>query len=148
VEEIGKILPSLFKLQLSCQEPPVEEVLAPFWTHVVGKALAGQCRPSAFHAGTLTLAIDNADWAAPIEQMAGEIRTEINKFLGKPLVKFVRVASVRKLGHAGAPRWTPAPSPAPTRVRKVRAGGKDRLLAHVTGRPHDKYTGNDKRRVY
>ena len=99
MEEIGKILANVFKPQLSRLEPPVVEVLAPLWSRVAGKALACQCRPVAFSAGTLTLATDNAEWAEPLQQMAEEIQTQVNNFLGKTLVKRLRILRVRKLGR-------------------------------------------------
>jgi len=99
MEEIGKILPKVLKPHLSRQEPPVVEVLAPLWIRVAGKALAKECRPVAFRAGTLTLATEDPDWAEPLQQMADEIRAHVNSFLGKPLVKQVRISSLHKLAR-------------------------------------------------
>lgn len=131
MEEIGKILPSLFKSQLSRLEPPVAEVLAPFWTHVAGKALAEQCRPSAFRAGTLTLVTDNADWAAPIKQMAEEIRAQANKFLGRPLVKHIKVL---RISNDGVPCRQPANPRASACIRKARTGSKAAFLRQIPAR--------------
>ena len=107
MEEIGKILPKVLKPQLSCLEPPVVEVLAPLWTQVVGKALAKQCRPVAFSGGTLTLATDDADWAGPLQQVAEEIRTQVNNFLGKPVVQHLRILRLSKLERGDRPPWWP-----------------------------------------
>ena len=106
MEEIGKILPIVFKPQLSRLEPPVVEVLVPLWSRVAGKALASQCRPVAFSAGTLTLAADSAEWAEPLQQMAEEIRAAVNNFLGKPVVKRLRIRS-GKLGRSGGTQRQP-----------------------------------------
>ena len=97
MEEIGKILPKVLQPQLSRLESPLVEILAPLWSRVAGKALAKECRPVAFNAGTLTLATQDPDWAEPLQQMAKEIRAHVNNFLGKPLVKHLRVSSVPKL---------------------------------------------------
>jgi len=107
MEEIGKILPKVLKPQLSCLEPPVVEVLAPLWTQVAGKALAKQCRPVAFSGGTLTLATDDADWAGPLQQVAEEIRTQVNNFLGKPVVQHLRIIRLGKLERGDRPPWWP-----------------------------------------
>jgi hypothetical protein len=99
MEEIGKILAKVLQPQLSRLESPVVEILAPLWSRVAGKALAKECRPVAFNAGTLTLVTEDPDWAEPLQQMAEEIRAYVNNFLGKPLVKHLRVLSVHKLAH-------------------------------------------------
>jgi hypothetical protein len=99
LEEIGKILPIVFKPQWSRLEPPVVEVLAPLWSRVAGKALACHCRPVAFNAGTLTLATESAEWTEPVKQLAEEIRAAVNKFLGKPVVKRLRIRC-GKLGRS------------------------------------------------
>ena len=104
MEEIGKILPQILKPQLARLEPPVVEVLAPLWGQVVGKALAKECRPTAFHDGVLTLATDDGDWARPLRQMADEIRMHVNKYLGRPLVKNIRVVCAANARGGGSSR--------------------------------------------
>ena len=96
MEEIGKILPKVLKPQFSRLEPPVVEVLGPLWNQVAGKVLAKQCRPTAFSAGTLTLSATDPDWAGPLSQMAEEICTHVNNFLGGRVVRHVRIACVGK----------------------------------------------------
>jgi hypothetical protein len=91
MEEIGKILPKVLRPQFSRLEPPVIEVLTPLWSQVAGKALAKECRPAVFSAGTLTLSTTDPDWAAPLKQMADEIRAHVNDFLGGPIVRHVRI---------------------------------------------------------
>jgi hypothetical protein len=91
MEEIGKILSKVLRPQFSRLEPPVIEVLTPLWGQVAGKALAKECRPVAFSAGTLTIATADPDWAAPLTQMSDEIRAHVNKFLGGPVVRLLRI---------------------------------------------------------
>jgi predicted nucleic acid-binding Zn ribbon protein len=144
MEEIGKILPKVLKPQLSRLEPPVVEVLAPLWTRVVGKALARQCRPVAFSAGTLTLAADDADWAEPLQQMAEEIRAHVNNFLGKPVVKHLRILRVGKLHRSDRAQWQPEHLPVSKPVRKDWPGKVSGLapdMEQVIGRPYAKYFG-------
>lgn len=111
MEEIGKILPAVFKKQVRRAQPPLVELLAPLWPQVVGKAIAQQSRPVAFGAGTLTLGAFCLSWAAQLRQMAEEIRAEINSFLGSPVVKKVRVQHVPQPGavEAAAPQGERAP---------------------------------------
>jgi hypothetical protein len=101
MEEVGKILPKVLQPQFSRLEPPVVEVLAPLWIRVAGQALAKECRPVAFSSGTLTLETKDPDWAEPLQQMAEHIRAHVNNFLGKPVVKHLRIVSARKLALAG-----------------------------------------------
>jgi hypothetical protein len=144
MEEIGILLPKVLKPQLSRLEPPVIEVLAPLWTRVAGKALARQCRPVAFSAGTLTLAADDADWAQPLRQMAEEIRAHVNNFLGKPLVKHLRILRVGKLDRSHRAQWRPDNLPVSKPNRKDRPGKVSEVapnMAQVIGRPYAKYFG-------
>jgi hypothetical protein len=94
MEEIGKVLPAIFKRHVERLDPPLIEILAPLWVRVAGRAIATHSRPAAFGAGTLTLVTPCSSWAAQIRQMAGEIRAEINDFLGGAVVKKVRVEHV------------------------------------------------------
>jgi len=100
VEEVGRILSSILKRQVQRRDPPVVEILAPFWSRVAGKALAECCYPVDFQAGTLTLATDCATWSAQLRQMSQEIRAEINSFLGEPVVRRLRIRQVRRLDAA------------------------------------------------
>jgi hypothetical protein len=91
VEEIGKILPAVFKRHVRQSEPALVELLAPLWPRLVGKAIARQSRPVAFEAGTLQVVTSCPTWAAQLRQLAEEIRAEINGHLGGPVVKKLRV---------------------------------------------------------
>jgi len=150
MEEIGNILTKVLKPQLSRLEPPVVEVLAPLWTRAAGKALARQCRPVAFSAGTLTLATDDAGWAEPLQQMAEEIRAHVNNFLGKPVVKHLRILRVGKLGRSDSAQWRPGNLPVSKPNRKDWArqvSGKAPDMAQVIGWPYAKYFGPKRGKV-
>ena len=113
MEEIGKILPKVLRPQFSRLVPPVIEVLTPLWGQVAGKALAKECRPVAFSAGTLTLATADPDWAVPLRQMAGEILKHVNKFLGGPVVRHLRIECTHEFTRSSRlarQRESPAPS--------------------------------------
>ena len=151
MEEIGNILTKVLKPQLSRLEPPVVEVLAPLWTRAAGKALARQCRPVAFSAGTLTLATDDADWAEPLQQMAEEIRAHVNNFLGKPVVKHIRILRVGKVDRSNRAQRRPENLPVskPKRkdwARQVSCKAPD--MAQVIGRSHAKYSGRKRGQVH
>jgi predicted nucleic acid-binding Zn ribbon protein len=91
LEKIARILPAVLKGQVRRTEPPLIEVLAPLWPCVAGKAMAEHCRPIAFNQGTLTLIAECSTWRTQLQQMAEEIRAEVNSFLGKPIVRRLRV---------------------------------------------------------
>jgi hypothetical protein len=151
MEEIGKILPKVLQPQLSRLEPPVVEVLAPLWTRVAGKALAKECRPVAFSAGTLTLATEDPDWAEPLQQMAEEIRAHVNNFLGKPVVKHLRILSVSKLDRGDRSLRQPEELPVsePNRRDWPRRGpGMASDMAEVIGRSRAKYFGRKHGKVH
>ena len=150
MEEIGILLPKVLKPQLSRLEPPVIEVLAPLWTRVAGKALAKQCQPVAFSGGTLTLATNDADWAEPLQQLAEEIQAHVNNFLGKPVVKHLRILRVGKLDRRDRAQWRPEDLPVSKPNRKNWPGKVSEVapdMAQVIGRPYAKYLGRKRGKV-
>ncbi len=94
MDEVGKILPTVFRPQVQHGDPPVVEILAPLWPRVAGKAMARQCRPATFVQGTLTIVTECESWSLQLQQMAEEIRAEINSFLGGPVVKRLLIRQV------------------------------------------------------
>ena len=74
MEEVGNILPAVFKRRLRLGGATVADILAPLWARVAGKAMAEQSRPVAFEAGTLTLETGCPSWAVELRRMAEEIR--------------------------------------------------------------------------
>ena len=91
MEKIAKILPAVLKSQVRRTEPPLIEILAPLWPCVAGKAMSEHCRPVAFKQGTLTLTTECPTWKTQLQHMAEEIRAEVNSYLGRPVVKRLRV---------------------------------------------------------
>jgi hypothetical protein len=151
MEEIGKILPKVLKPELSRLEPPVVEVLAPLWTLVAGKALAKECRPVAFSAGTLTLATEDAAWAEPLQQMAEEIRAHVNNFLSKPVVKHIKILRVRKVERSAKPAWQPEEllvSEAHEGDWPRRSSGIASDIGQATGRSRARYFGRKRGKVH
>jgi hypothetical protein len=151
MEEIGKILPKVLQPQLSRLEPPVIEVLAPLWTRVAGKALAKECRPVMFSAGTLTLATEDPDWVEPLQQMTEEIRAHVNNFLGKPVVKHLRILSVRKFDHGDKAQRKPEERPVLELDRRAWPGGGPRtesVVAEAIERSHARYFGRKRGKVH
>jgi hypothetical protein len=150
MEEVGKILPAVFKRQVQRVNPPVVEILAPLWSCVAGKAMARQCRPVAFNAGTLTLATECASWSAQLRQMAEEIRAKINSFLGGPVVKKLRVQRVAQLDlpELPEPRQGIAPPPeSPPGDWADSAALPDSEMARRVGLSYRKYFARQGKRV-
>ncbi len=97
MEEIGKLLPAIFKAQIRRADPPLVELLTPLWPRVAGKAIAEYSRPIAFTGGTLTLGCSCLSWTAQLRQMSEQIRAKINDFLGSAIVKKLSVRHVPDL---------------------------------------------------
>jgi hypothetical protein len=97
VDEVAKILPSILKREVQRVDPPLVEILAPLWPKVAGAAIAQQSQPAAFVAGTLTLAAASLSWAKALAEMREELRDRINAYLGRPVVRAVRIRKVMKL---------------------------------------------------
>ncbi|HLI34236.1 MAG TPA: DUF721 domain-containing protein [Terriglobia bacterium] len=91
MEEIGSILPKVFKKQALGGRMPLVEVLSVLWPRIAGKWIAQQSRPVAFSEGVLTLACYSSSWAAQLRQMSAEISAQINHLMGMPVVRKVRI---------------------------------------------------------
>jgi hypothetical protein len=133
MEEIGKILPSVFKPHVRESGPALVELLVPLWPRLVGKAIARQSRPAVFEAGTLQVVTSCPTWAAQLRQLTDEIRAEINDHLGCPVVKRLRVRYEPKAGGTE----TLMPARASYSVPEVPAGrtldGAARLEPELSG---------------
>jgi len=115
VDEIGKILPSLFRKQIRRAEPHLLDILLPLWPRIAGKTMAKHSQPAFFASGVLTLATDCATWGTQLRQMTEEIRAGINGFLGQPIVKKLRIKTVTQPDLFSPPRpsrLTALPAPA------------------------------------
>ena len=151
MEDIGKILPVILKSQIRRLNPPVVEILAPLWRRVAGQAMARNSRPVAFHAGTLTLACDCTSWSTQLQQMAEEIRAEINSFLGGPVVKKLQVRRVAQLDEARRPEPQIEPFPVPRSPQTDSAGRTGTAQSGTTRgveRPYRKYPAGLGKRVH
>ena len=106
MEEVGKLLPTIFRRQMRRENAHIVEILGPLWMRVAGKEIAEHSRPVEFAAGTLTLGTSCPSWAAQLRLMTEELRAEINKFLGCTVVKKlqVRLAVNLERSDAAAPR--------------------------------------------
>ncbi len=151
MEEIGKLLPAIFKRQVRRNDPKVVEILAPLWARVVGKGIALQSRPTSFDAGTLTLVTSCPTWAAQLRQMSEAVRAQVNNYLGGAIVKKLRVRVVLKadIVEASTPQETipldggPAQPPLPD--------GATQLEPEMTGmleRSYAKYFARRKTKVH
>jgi hypothetical protein len=105
----------------------------------------------AFSAGTLTLATENPDWAEPLQQMAEEIRAHVNGFLGRPVVKHLRILSVHKLNHGDwlrrqSDRLSVSEPERRDWPRQGPAMASD--MAEVIRRPRAKYFGRKRGKVH
>lgn len=91
MEEVGRILPSVVGRHMHDGDSRLLQVLSALWPRAVGKGIAQHSLPVSFVSGTLTLATACPSWAAQLGQMREEVRAGINGFLGRPLVRMLRV---------------------------------------------------------
>lgn len=132
-------------------DPPLVEILAPLWPHVVGRGIANQSRPATFLAGTLTVVTSCPTWAAQLQQMREEVRAQVNHFLGSSVIKKLRVkveltadsqevaAAQRAVGPDPVPPDTPAPDG---------AGSLEPEISRILARSFVKYFACQKRKVH
>jgi hypothetical protein len=117
VDQIGKLLPVLFKKQIRRAEPHLLEILVPLWPRIVGKSMAQHSRPAFFDLGVLTLYSDCPTWGTQLRHMTEEIRAKVNVFLGQAIVKKLRIKTMLQpdlLASARRPheiRRSPLPRP-------------------------------------
>jgi hypothetical protein len=114
VDEVGKLLPSLFRKQIGRAEPHLLEILIPLWPRIAGSIIAQHSQPSLFASGVLTLHADSVTWGTQLRYMAEEIRTEINGFLGRPIVKKLRIKTAPQSDLFSSPRCSRKAAPPAT----------------------------------
>lgn len=121
MDEIGNILPGLFKKQMTRAEPHLLDILLPLWPRIAGRTMAQHAQPALFASGVLTLNADSATWGVQLRHMTDEIRLEINRFFGRSIVNKLRIKTVtqpelflvrRKLSGTDSPRRPLMQSPA------------------------------------
>ena len=142
MEEVGKILPGVFKSQIRRADPPLVELLTPFWPRVAGKAIARFSRPLAFESGILTLGCSCLSWTAQLRGMREEVRAKINDFLGGVIVKTLKVLHVPDLAPLESAGEKPADRAAPVTEKLSRADGAadlDDEISETLGRSFAKY---------
>jgi len=100
MEEISKILPLIFKGQAHRTNPPVLDILAPLWPLVAGKPMARHSRPVGFQEGTLILECDCTAWSTEMRHMSDAILAQVNRYLGVPAVRKLKISYVPKLSIA------------------------------------------------
>lgn len=148
MDEIGKILPSLFRKQIRRQEPHLLEILLPLWPRIAGKTMAQHSQPAFFASGVLTLDTDCAMWSTQLRHMTEEIRAGINGFLGQPIVRKLRIKTVNQpnLFSASRPSRGTAP-PAPHGVEQAldTTSIADREVASALARSYSKYFNRPRR---
>lgn len=126
MDEIGKVLPALFKKQIGRSEPHLLEILIPLWPRIVGKIMAEHSQPAAFAFGMLTLNTDGATWAVQLRHMTEEIRGGVNNFLGRAVVKKLRIKTATGRSVFASPRPV-SRAAAPERPRAERSMNTDSI---------------------
>ena len=141
MDEIGKILPVLFKKQIRRAEPHLLEILVPLWPRIVGKTMAQHSRPAQFDLGVLTLHADCPTWGTQLRHMTDEIRAEVNRFLGQAIVKKLRIKTVTQPNLFSASRRADIATPPslPADVAMVTDSIADPEIAATLASSYAKY---------
>ena len=148
MQEIGKLLPSVFRKQIRRAEPHLLEILIPLWPRIAGKPIAQRSQPAAFESGVLTLSTDSATWGRQLRQMTEEIRAEINSFLGQPAVRKLRIKNVARLDllpRKGQSRGTTSPPPTSEDALVDTTSIRDPEVAQVFASSYGKYFARQRR---
>jgi len=148
VDEVGKVLPSLFKQQIQREQPRLLEILIPLWPRISGKTIAQHSRPALFTSGVLTLATDCETWTTQLRHMSKEIRAGINGFLGQAVVKKLRIRTVyRPMVFSALPSScvTSLPPLPPTGLAMDTAVIADRDVACALANSYVKYFNRPRR---
>jgi hypothetical protein len=66
-------------------------VLLERWDELMGDNLAARTRPSALHATTLVIAVDDPAWATQLTYLRGDLLTRFGEVLGAGVVTEIRV---------------------------------------------------------
>jgi len=103
MQDVGKILPAIFRKHLLNPRSKLSDVLVALWPRVAGKSIAKHSRPIGFEGGVLILAVSCPSWAVQLRKMAEEIQAEVNRFVGGPVVKKLKVQLVASLEPVGLP---------------------------------------------
>jgi hypothetical protein len=151
MDEVAKVLPSILKRQVQRVDLPLVEILAPLWPKVAGAAIAQQSQPDAFAAGTLTLAAADLSWAKALTVMREELRDKINAYLGRAVVRTVRIWKVPQLTRPLPSRVVDRGLPDPIDpAAVVWTGAVDKLnpeMARIARLSYAKYFARNRKRA-
>jgi hypothetical protein len=148
MDEIGKVLPILFRKQLRRTEPHLLEILPPLWPRIAGKTMAQHSQPAGFAMGVLTLAADSTAWSTQLRHMSEQIRAEINRFLGQAIVKKLRIKTVTQanLFSSSPPaHGIAAPTPSPRVQAMATDSIADPEIAMAVASSYAKYFNRPRR---
>jgi hypothetical protein len=93
------------------------------WQEIVGATVARHAEPSSLRAGTLRVRTDSPTWATEITYLSEAIRAGVNAWLGKEVVKQVRVWTGP--GRVGLRRPTERGNRPLEPSEEARAGGEE-----------------------
>ena len=92
--------------KLRLEDPVAAGALWRRWPQIVGDDIARNAEPTSLKEGVLRIRTSSPTWATEMSYLANDIKERVNKALGKPLVRDVKI-------------WT---SPAPIRRAQRDAG--------------------------
>ncbi|MFU8856360.1 MAG: DUF721 domain-containing protein [Deferrisomatales bacterium] len=81
------------------------------WDQAVGPQVASRSRPVSLRAGRLTVAVANAAWMQQLSFIRDSLRDAVNRALGEPLVRDVRLRMAEAEAPPPPPRRPQGPPP-------------------------------------
>ncbi|MFO7752132.1 MAG: DUF721 domain-containing protein [Desulfobacteraceae bacterium] len=84
---------SILEKALSEYRPAGDMEMTGIWEHwdeAVGPAVSGNAKPGAFNKGTLIVNVSSSVWMQQLRFLEKDIRSKLNRLLGKELVKSIR----------------------------------------------------------
>jgi hypothetical protein len=105
------------------------------WASVVGPEIARRSEPEALENGVLTVRVTDPAWGKMILKLQGRILQELNRAVGKGLVRrinFIRRDELQKpVAHTPVSESTVAPGPPPESVMRASDSISDEELRAV-----------------
>jgi hypothetical protein len=93
MERAGKSLWSALH-RVARPEKPLDLLVA-VWPLMLGRRLADHTRPVAWSKGRVDVAVDQPEWQSQLENMAKDVRKQVNKWWGSELLREVRFVPER-----------------------------------------------------
>lgn len=91
-ESVGDVLRGLLE-ETMLQDRMEELRAADLWPKVVGRQIAGECKPPSVKKGIMSIGVGNASLRQELHMSRSRLREMINNHLGKEVIKEIKFIS-------------------------------------------------------